>query len=126
MCGSVKVSFTSEVGFARVKMVEGISTANYHNKTTESYVIISGAGILRVKNQKGEISEVELKSGVVVKIEPKEIHQTNNTGSLVLEAITNPAWEAEDELVAEESLFSSITKGSHVQPRTLQRRCLLL
>lgn len=104
-CGSVKESFASETGFARVIMQDGISTAHYHNKTFEYYLVISGNGILKVKSLDGDVSETELKPGIVLQIEPKEIHQTNNLSELVLEAITVPAWTAEDELVVDESLF---------------------
>lgn len=104
-CGSVKESFTDDIGLARAEMVPGISGAHYHSRTTEYYLVLSGNGILKVKDPQGNLSEVELKAGVVVRIDPKEIHQTNNLESLVLEAITIPAWTAEDEIVVEKSLF---------------------
>jgi mannose-6-phosphate isomerase-like protein (cupin superfamily) len=104
-CGSVKESFTNNIGLARVEMVPGISPAHYHNQTTEYYLIIGGSGILKVKKPEGEIIEAELKPGIILRIDPKEIHQTNNLDSLVLEAITSPAWTAEDEFVVQESLF---------------------
>ncbi len=51
------------------------------------------------------MSEAELKPGVIVRIDPSEIHQTNNTNALVLEAITIPAWTEEDEIASNELLF---------------------
>lgn len=104
-CGSVKESFTDKIGLARVEMVPGVSGAHYHDNTTEYYLIVSGKGLLRVKDPRGTLSEIELKPGVVVQIDPKEVHQTNNLDSLAIEAITIPAWTAEDEITAEESLF---------------------
>jgi mannose-6-phosphate isomerase-like protein (cupin superfamily) len=86
-------------------MIPGASGAHSHNKTTEYYLVLSGSGILRTKDMRGKKSETQLKSGVVVRIDPGEIHQTNNLDSLVLEAITIPAWTEEDEIMSEEDLF---------------------
>jgi mannose-6-phosphate isomerase-like protein (cupin superfamily) len=106
VCGSVRESFVEGVvGFARVTMVEGISDAHYHKKTIEYYLVLEGEGILRIKNPQGNVSEVNLTPGVVVRIDINEIHQTNNKGGLILEAITTPAWTKEDENVVEEVLF---------------------
>ncbi|OIP22641.1 hypothetical protein COX95_04600 [bacterium CG_4_10_14_0_2_um_filter_33_32] len=51
-CGMVKESFIKGVGFARIKMIEGLSTAHYHKETTEYYLVLSGKGILKVKDGK--------------------------------------------------------------------------
>lgn len=104
-CGLVKASFIDSIGFARVSMNAGLSTPHYHKYTTEYYLVIAGRGILKVKGKDGLIQKVELNPNKVVKIEPLEIHQTNNLGGLILEAITSPVWTAVDELVVGESLF---------------------
>jgi len=52
-----------------------------------------------------QVKEDGLRLGVVVRIDINEIHQTNNLDNLVLEAITYPAWTAEDEIVVKENLF---------------------
>jgi mannose-6-phosphate isomerase-like protein (cupin superfamily) len=105
-CGPVKEGLSDDIGFARVEMINGISPAHYHIKTTEYYLVISGKGITKIKTPQGEVIETELKPGVVLRIDPKEAHQTNNIDSLVLEAITIPAWTAKDEIIIKESLFS--------------------
>lgn len=106
-CGSVKESFTDAIGLARVEMQPGLSSAHYQRITTKYYLVISGNGILRVKDKDGRLSETELKEGVVVRIDPNEIHQTNNFRSLILEVITTPAWTKEDAIGVQESLFDS-------------------
>ncbi len=104
-CGKVKESFSDNIALARVEMKKGISTAHYHNKTTEYYVIISGNGLLKVKSPSGKLSDVNLETGTVVRVDIGEIHQTNNLDSLVIEAITIPAWTFEDEIESKENLF---------------------
>lgn len=104
-CGLMREGLSNDVSFARAEMKTGISTAHYHRNSVEYYLILSGKGILKIKNSKGEVSEIELKPGILVRIDVNEIHQTNNLGNLVLEAISYPSWKAEDEIVVKESLF---------------------
>lgn len=104
-CGLMREGLSDNVSFARAEMKEGISTAHYHKDSTEYYLVLSGKGILKIKNPKGEISETELNPGILVRIDVNEIHQTNNLDFLILEAISCPAWKAEDEIVVNESLF---------------------
>jgi mannose-6-phosphate isomerase-like protein (cupin superfamily) len=104
-CGKVQEGFTDGVGFARVAMVPGLSAAAFHKVTTEYYLILNGQGLLRTESENGKQTETQLIPGVVVKIEPNEIHQVNNLDSLVLEAITYPAWKEEDEIPANKDLF---------------------
>ncbi len=106
-CGSVKESFTDKIGLARVEILPGATVAHYHHKITKYYLVISGKGILRIKDSKDNLSEIELKEGVVVRIDPTEIHQTYTLDALVLEVITIPAWTKADEIVVQESLFTA-------------------
>lgn len=104
-CGMVKEGFIKGLGFARVKMSKGLSSPHYHKKLVEYYLVLEGLGTLKVKLVTGGVKQVDLKPGIIVKIEPREIHQTESSGSLVLEAITYPAWTLEDEIITKESLF---------------------
>lgn len=104
-CGLMREGLSDDVSFARAEMKEGISTAHYHKESTEYYLVLSGKGILRIKNPEGKVSETALNPNILVRIDVNEIHQTNNLDKLVLEAISYPVWKAEDELVVEESLF---------------------
>jgi mannose-6-phosphate isomerase-like protein (cupin superfamily) len=106
-CGQLKEGFTKDVGFARATLEKGISTAHYHKKTIEHYMIVEGSGELRVKLPSGEVESVNLKPGVVVKILPNEIHQAKTETGFTVEAITYPAWKAVDELDSEVNLFKA-------------------
>jgi mannose-6-phosphate isomerase-like protein (cupin superfamily) len=103
--GKVKESLFDPIGFARVEMAKGLSTPAYHKATIEYYLVVSGEGTLRTKLSGSQIQETNLSPGVVVKIDVNEIHQVNNPDTLVIEAITYPAWTPEDEISVEESLF---------------------
>jgi mannose-6-phosphate isomerase-like protein (cupin superfamily) len=103
-CGSIKESITENIGFARAEMRKGLSTAHYHKKLTEHYLVVEGKGTMRIKT-KGKIQELELKPEVIVQIEPGEIHQTKTPERLVVEVITQPVWTKDDEIVVEKNLF---------------------
>lgn len=105
LCGKIKESFRDDIGFARSEMEEGLSTAHFHRKTVEYYLVIEGRGVLRIQDEDGKKAETELGPDVLVKIDKNEIHQTNNLGGLVLEAITTPVWTKEDEIESDLNLF---------------------
>ena len=107
-CGPLKESFTKDVGFARATLYKGLSTAHYHKKLIEHYMILKGSGELKVKLTGGKIKNVRLKPGIVVKIEPGEIHQAKTETGFTVEAITYPAWTADDEFESKENLFRAI------------------
>lgn len=105
-CGALKESFTSDVGFARAQMHKGFSVPHYHKKLTEYYLVLEGTGILRVKpNGGGKAEVVNLKKGIIVKIDPGEVHQSRSDGDLIVEDVSFPAWAEEDEFVVKKSLF---------------------
>ena len=107
LCGKIKESFRDDISFARAEMSNGVSTSHYHKKTVEYYLVLEGQGILRTRDMQGDTAnEVELKPGILVRIDKNEIHQTNNLGGLILEAITSPAWTKEDEIESDINLFN--------------------
>ena len=103
-CGLIKESSTENIGFARADMYKGLSGTHYHKKLTKYYLVLEGRGLLRIKTH-GRIKEIELKPGIIVKIEPKEIHQTKTFKKLILETITRPAWAESDEYPVNMNLF---------------------
>jgi len=86
-------------------MKKGLSTPHFHKMMTEYYLVLSGKGTMRIQEIKGSMNEVVLEPGIIVRVDPNELHQTNTPESLVLETITTPTWTAEDEIVSNESLF---------------------
>ncbi len=103
-CGEIKESITKDIGFARADMRKGLSMAHFHKKLTEHYLVIEGSGLMRVKTKKG-VKEIKLKPGILVKIEPGEVHQVKTNKKLVVEVITQPAWNEADEIVVNKKLF---------------------
>lgn len=104
-CGPLKESFTDGVGFARATLNSGLSTAHFHKKMTEHYMILEGTGELRVRLIEGKVESINLKPGVIVRVEPNEIHQAKTETGFTVEAITYPAWTADDEFESDISLF---------------------
>ena len=104
-CGSLRESFTKEVGFARAIMRKGLSVPHYHKKLTEYYLVLQGTGTLRIKLKNGELKNINLKPGIIVKIEPGEIHQSKSNNRLVVEDVSTPAWTEKDEFTVDNSLF---------------------
>lgn len=103
-CGTIKEGSLEEIGFSRAIMRKGFSTAHFHKKLTEYYLVLEGSGFFRIKTKNG-LKEIELNPGIVVKIEPGEIHQTKTPEKLVVEVITWPAWTESDEFPVEQNLF---------------------
>jgi mannose-6-phosphate isomerase-like protein (cupin superfamily) len=103
-CGTIKEGLLEDIGFSRASMRKGFSTAHFHKKLTEYYLVLEGDGFFRIKTKNG-LKEIELRPGVVVKIEPGEIHQTKTPEKLVVEVVTHPAWIESDEFPAKENLF---------------------
>jgi mannose-6-phosphate isomerase-like protein (cupin superfamily) len=71
----------------------GSSSAHYHKRSEESYLILSGQAKLVVDSQ-----ERTLKQGDAVLIEPPEVHQISNPfeENLVFLAVCIPAWQPGD------------------------------
>jgi mannose-6-phosphate isomerase-like protein (cupin superfamily) len=126
-CGNIKESITEDIGFSRANMRKGLSIAHYHKKLTEHYLVIEGHGVMRIKtkcrsksfsmernsditagaltSEKLKIKEIKLRPGILVKIEPGEIHQVKTSKKLIVEVITRPVWVESDEIVKDEELF---------------------
>lgn len=104
-CGPLKESITEDVGFARATLNKGISTAHFHKKLIEHYLVLEGIGELRIKLKNGQVKSIKLKPGILVKIEPNEIHQAKTDTGFTVEAITYPAWTKSDEFESTENLF---------------------
>ena len=105
-CGKIKESVTRDIGFARANMRKGLSTAHYHKKLTEHYLVLEASGAMRVKT-KSDIKEIKLRPGILVKIEPGEIHQAKTHKKLIVEVITQPVWNKADEVVVDEELLET-------------------
>lgn len=103
-CGTIKESILKNIGFARANMRKGLSTAHFHKKLIEHYLILEGRGKIRIKTKSGT-KEINLRPGILVKIEPGEIHQVKTYKKLIVEVITKPVWNEADEIVVEEELF---------------------
>ena len=92
-CGNIKESITEDIGFSRANMRKGLSIAHYHKKLTEHYLVLEGSGVMRIKTKKQSpiripihkkavsnthapagVFEIKLRPGILVKIEPGEIH----------------------------------------------------
>jgi len=113
ICGEIrdarlKIEGVPEISFAQAKMTN-LSEAHYHKKTPEVYIVRVGEGRLRTRHSMGpyghhRFKEVELHPGVLVVIDPLEIHQTNPTSELTLDVIAFP-WTEEDEFPVDMNLF---------------------
>jgi len=104
-CGELKESFATGIGFARAIMRKGLSVPHYHKILTEYYLVLEGTGVLRIKLENNTIKDVDLKPGIIVKIEPGEIHQSKSSNQLTVEDISVPAWTEEDEFIIDDDLF---------------------
>lgn len=79
------------------------SVPNYHKKSTESYMILSGTATLSIEIHRNpsksiEQHQVELTAGEAVLIAPFEVHQImNHTNvNVVFLAVCVPAWQPDD------------------------------
>ena len=83
------------VSIAQARVEPGITTAWHRLRaTTERYVIVSGAGLVEVANQKPR----NVGKGDVVLIQPMERQRISNTGSedLIFMAICTPRFLPEN------------------------------
>jgi mannose-6-phosphate isomerase-like protein (cupin superfamily) len=74
------------------------STPHYHRKSEESYLILSGRAEMHINT-----TQIKLRAGEAVLIEPMEVHQIQNVGEedLVFLAVCVPAWHPDDSFETE-------------------------
>lgn len=91
---------SEEMSIALVRITAGGDpvTPHLHRRSTETYVVVTGQGLLTVN---GETSAVG--PGTVVLMEPGDVHSVAQTGEDVLEfwAVSTPPWSVEDNIDAE-------------------------
>ncbi|MBU4300585.1 hypothetical protein L6303_03075 [archaeon] len=102
-CGRLKRHFIEkdlEIDINRIDAGQGTKT-HYHKKMTEIYLIINGAGIMKIKDRKtGRSESKNVYSLSSILIPPNHTHQLTNTGkeTLVHYVICRPLWREDDEL----------------------------
>ena len=81
---------------AHAKLAPGLTSALHIMKTSEVYYILSGAGLMRIEDEKAEVYP-----GDSVYIPPGAKQQITSIGEsdLVFLAIVDPAWRPEDEVI---------------------------
>lgn len=97
-CGILKELISGKIGIATVEMIEGLTVSHYHKKTTEYYYVLSGEGILAVKHVANNEARINLSPGMIIQIDPYDIHQTKSENGFAVLTVTDPAWSAEDEI----------------------------
>jgi len=105
-CGKLKKHFADknlEVDVNRIDVGKE-TKPHYHKKMTEIYLIVSGNGLMKIKNRetgKPESKKVCPLSSIL--IPPNHTHQLTNTGkeALVHYVICSPPWREDDELFDE-------------------------
>ncbi len=105
-CGYIsEVGRTPQYNVVRVRF-HPLTKTHYHNRAVETYKITGGTGFLRMRvlGKRG-YSEKRLARGTEVVIQPRTLHQVKNFGNLTAEVKSEPAWQQEDEIEVEESLF---------------------
>lgn len=102
-CGKLKVHLIENEFEAVVNRISvgGATKAHYHNTETQIYLIVSGVGLMKIKNRKTEkIESKKVCSLSTIFIPPNHVHQLINTGKEVLThyEICMPPWREDDEL----------------------------
>ncbi len=78
--------------------------AHYHNAETQIYPIVSGEGLMKIKDREtGKIESKKVYSLSTIFIPPNHVHQLINTGNDVLThyEICMPSWREDDEFFEE-------------------------
>ena len=81
---------------AHAKLAPGLTSIFHVMKTSEVYYILSGAGLMRIEDEKAEVYP-----GDSIYIPPGAKQQITSIGEvdLMFLAIVDPAWRPEDEII---------------------------
>lgn len=95
---AAKEKFDFNYSLAHAIVKPGITTKPHKLKSSETYYIIQGQGIMYIDGSSKEVS-----SGSFINIPPLSVQYIKNSGTsdLVFLCIVEPSWKKEDEIVLE-------------------------